>query len=1408
MNRVFPRSFAYFLIAIMTICTAVATAQNTGGRDSSATQPTDNDQRWVRMMSEPGANFFAIRDEFNRYWANRERQKGDGWKAFKRWEHFWELRVMPDGSFPPAALILDALKQKQSLHDAARADAMQQKKKTKNGNTLQTPQANFTLIGPAATFPANGGAGRLNAVAYHPTNSNIIWVGSPGGGLWRTTNGGSSWTTNTDQFTTLGVSAIAIDPTNTNVMYIGTGDRDASDTYGVGVLKSTDGGNTWNPTGFSYTIQNFVSCAKLLIHPTNNNLIILAASNGIWRSNNGGTNWTQEQTGNFKDMVFMPGSSSVMYATAGGVFYRSLNAGDTWSAIGMGFTTSAVNRIALGVTPHNPRIVYALCSNSSGSTFYGMYRSLDSGSTWTQRSSTPNILGGNSTGNDTRGQGWYDLCMAVNPNDSNDIITGGINMWRSTNGGTNWTCRTMWYTGTSLPYVHADQHDMSFRPGTSTLFVGHDGGLSRSTDFGATWSDLSNGLQITQYYRMSHSSSTSGFMMGGAQDNGTSRLQSGSWAQIYGGDGMDNAIDPGNQALIYASSQNGNFGRSTNSGSSFSSITPSGMGGTGSWITPITLSPGNPAVVWLGYTSLFRSVDRGATWTTMATNVLSGSNATILHVSPSNPNIVVMGSSSRLMRSVNGGTTFTSIYSGLSSSLTEVVFHPTRPDTMVAVASNWTNGSKVFRTFNGGATWTNISGSLPNVPVQCAIMDTTADGIYIGTDIGVYYRNSSMSDWVVYDDGLPNVQVRDMEIFYPTKKLRVATYGRGIWEGNLYSITPIANFTASRTAICVGDTLTLRDLSSNAATRLWAIGGAIPAVDTSATVVATFNTVGTYSVKLTVSNPQGSDSLLRIDYITVRPRPNASFTWNKTTACVGDSIVLTGPASMRNYLWSTGDTTRRLVLRLLGTSNITLSVVDTNGCSASSGVPQTFTMRPAPAVTIVTNGATALCEGESLTLSTDRPFNSYLWSNNATTQSITVTQAGTYTVQATDSSSCIATAQITITVSSRPTVTLSTNGRTLFCEGGSVLLRATTTGGALTHRWTRDTTVLVGEEDALLNAQLPGVYRVRVINEVGCSRLSDSIVVGWYPAVPLSVTSSGKTTLCQGDSVTLTASAGFKLYAWNTGATTRSITVKTSGTYSVSTIDSNDCQRTTSNNPITVSVSNAAPPVIRAQQNKLSICEGDSVLLEPTAAFAGYTWSNGATSRSIMVKTEGAYSLTGRTNDGCSLRSNILNVIVLPAPAKPSLRRSADTLITTATGDIQWYKDGSPISGATQQRHLMRETGRYNVVVKNGSGCTVASDPLDILSSVAVEQSAPAPLTLEPNPASESVTVRFAAHTDDHAHLRILLFDASGRTVYQSQELGATTTHRIPLTGFASGAYVVVLRAGGRTIGTAKLIKE
>ncbi|MBM3428918.1 MAG: glycosyl hydrolase, partial [Bacteroidetes bacterium] len=403
-------------------------------------------------MQDDKTNFYEVQQAFNEHWQNipRPYPKGKGFMAYKRWEWFMEPRVYPSGNrMAPNAIEL-AKTQSPGLFPPASGSA-----------------GLWTYIGNTNVPTNGGGAGRVNSVRVQPGSTTTYYACAPSGGLWKTTNSGTSWTCmNTDFLSALGVSDIAIDPNNTNILYIATGDGDASDTYSLGVLKSVDGGLTWSTTGLNWAVSNSRTTSRIIMHPTNSNILLVATSNGIYKTTNAGSSWTQVRTGSFKDIKFKPTDPTVVYAS-GASFVKSTNSGDSFTTITSGLPTTDVYRIAIAVSPANAAVVYLLISNITDSGLRGVYKSTNSGTSFTTAATTPNLLGWNTDGADAGGQGWYDLAIEASASDANEVYVGGVNIWKSTNGGTTWAINGHWI-GSGVPYVHADIHALTWLSASNT----------------------------------------------------------------------------------------------------------------------------------------------------------------------------------------------------------------------------------------------------------------------------------------------------------------------------------------------------------------------------------------------------------------------------------------------------------------------------------------------------------------------------------------------------------------------------------------------------------------------------------------------------------------------------------------------------------------------------------------------------------------------------------------------------------------------------------------------------------------------------------------------------------------------------------------------------------------------------
>ncbi|MFN5416159.1 MAG: WD40/YVTN/BNR-like repeat-containing protein, partial [Flavobacteriia bacterium] len=691
-----------FIILISLIFSAKTFAQNLENVSSQETAT------WVQMMQDPTANFYDVQAAFYSYWDGRTIEKGKGYKAFKRWENYMAPRVYPTGNMTLPS-------QTYTNYKEWERDAIISTDKSVAGD--------WTFLGPVGK-PVGGGAGRVNFVRFDPNDPNVIYVGTPDGGLWKTTNGGTSWTVLTEQLEAIGCSDIAIDPNNSQILYLGTGDSDGGDSYSIGLLKSTDGGLTWGATGLVHSVAQGRTISRVLIDPTNSNTILVAASNGIFRSVNAGANFTSVNTGSFKDLEFKPGDPSTVYAV-GTSFRKSTNNGQNWTTISSGLTTTGVERISLAVTAANSSYVYLLYGSSSDQGLLGVYRSTDSGTTFTQRADgSPNYLGWSSNGSDAGGQAFYDLTIAASPTNAEQIMIGGINAWKSINGGTSWTLSSHW-TGSGAPYVHADHHDIQFYNGT-TIFDCNDGGIYKSTNGGTSWSDISSNLGIAQQYRIGLSTSNPSLIIAGHQDNGTNKLNGNTWTEVYGGDGMDCFIDRTNNNTIIGSYVYGEYYKSTNGGSNFSDITnglPVGQG-SADWLSVIHQDPVTANTYYAGgRSSIYKTTNGGSSWTSLGTP--NGSNSIIeFAIAPSNNQIIYSVKQNSVSKSTNGGTTWAAITTGLPVTTlqpTNVAISNTDPNIVYVTFSGYNSSSKVFRSTNGGTSWTNISSGLPNVPCNTIV---------------------------------------------------------------------------------------------------------------------------------------------------------------------------------------------------------------------------------------------------------------------------------------------------------------------------------------------------------------------------------------------------------------------------------------------------------------------------------------------------------------------------------------------------------------------------------------------------------------------------------------------------------------------------------------------------------------
>lgn len=734
-------------------------------------------QHFSEKMFGADANVYEARQLFDQEMEGKAIPSGKGYKQFKRWEYFWEPRLYPSGDMVDPGV-------------AYRAKA-EERRNNPNPNRMMSGVWNY--IGNTDVPTNGGGAGRINMVRVDPNNALIYYACAPAGGLWRSTNAGSTWSVlNTDNLGSIGVSDVAIDPNDSNILYIGTGDGDAADTYAIGVLKSTDGGNTWNPTGLSFSVSNFVRCNRIIIDPSNSDHLIVATNAGLYRTTDAGANWTSVLGGNYKDVQWKHGDSNAVFAVGDGDnFFYSTDNGANWTQSTSGLPTSGISRFALTSSESSPNTLYILAGgNDQG--FYGYYRSTDSGLNWTAMSTAaggaPNILGWDVGGGDTGGQAWYDLATACDPNDPNTVYTGGVNTWKSTDGGATWTIVGHWYGAGGNPYVHADVHGMYFIPGTTTLLVACDGGIFRTLNGGGTFQDISNNMEIAQIYKLSLNPQDQNEVLTGWQDNGTNLKGGSNWDRVVGGDGMECIIDHTNPNNMYATIYYGRIYKTTN-GSSFGSVVMnsggSGSDEDGAWVTPYVMSPSNSQKIAVAKNSMHVTTNGGNSWTSYA--LPAGGTANAMAMAKTNEDHIYISKGATLYRTTDGGSNWTTL-SGLPNlSITYIAIDPADETRLWVTFSGFNGSNKVYYSSDSGATWSNFSDGLPQLPCNTIVYhEGSSDGLYVGTDAGVYYRDTNYATWQPYSDGLPDVVVSELEIHYASSTVVASTYGRGVWNAPLF----------------------------------------------------------------------------------------------------------------------------------------------------------------------------------------------------------------------------------------------------------------------------------------------------------------------------------------------------------------------------------------------------------------------------------------------------------------------------------------------------------------------------------------------------------------------------------------------------------------------------------------------
>lgn len=655
--------------------------------------------------------------------------------------------------------------------------------------------------------------GRITSIALHPTDSMTLWVAAADGGVWKSSNRGEQWEPVMDFEKAITMGAVAVDPSNPNVLYAGTGEAAYFvDSYsGAGMMKSVDGGATWFPSGLT-TVAAF---ARIAVSPKDGNIVMAAAirnNAGFYRSSNAGATWTRVISSPVTDITINPANPDEVWI--GGGEYGVLHSTDaglsfTPSNTGIGLNGAFIGRVSVQVAPSEPTTLYALVNESSfgssGVSYHSrIYKSMNSGATWTNvLDDKPNLL--NYFG---IAQGEYNNVIAIQPDDPDVVVAGGVVLLHSTDGGKTWA--------SDEATLHPDHHALMFDPtNPRRLYLGNDGGMYRSENAGQTFRRICKGLAITQFYAMAVDQQADSLTYGGTQDNGTLSNSAEDYREngvgvVGSGDGFFVIVDPTNPTFVfYERSFGAMLQKNLSSGASQSftqGINLNDPNDRAAWSAPFILDPTDPTRFYCGRRKVYRRT-LSTSWAPISPSFRTPISA--IAVSPVNPSILYAGTGmssgdgflllnegvplGEVKVSVNNGETWVerSVGSGLPNrAVTEIL--PSGVDSCTAwIAYSGFYSGHIFKTTDCGATWQDISKGLPDIPVNAlAVHPDDEQIIYAGTDIGMYITTDGGTHWADYNQGLPKSVVADLAVHYATRTLRLATHGRSMWEIPLEPASP------------------------------------------------------------------------------------------------------------------------------------------------------------------------------------------------------------------------------------------------------------------------------------------------------------------------------------------------------------------------------------------------------------------------------------------------------------------------------------------------------------------------------------------------------------------------------------------------------------------------------------------
>jgi hypothetical protein len=1292
------------------------------------------------MMNDSRINFYQVCDSAEAYFMNIDKEKkGSGYKPFLRWKHENESKYFPSGNRMVDKYLPHKEYERMKVEQAA--DQTQQRLFLSGGWQSLGPDTIGTITGHYAP-----GLGRVEYVEVNKLNAQQIYMGSRSGGLWSTINGGATWSHNTDFLPASGVDVISASPTNFDSVLINV--RNAQNGTSFGIYRSIDGGINFVPTPFNYSnptlgfggLGSDFKINVIKYHPRVPNLIFVGTDRGVFRSTDNLQTWVRlNNSWDVKDIEFHPINNSIIYLyeykSSNGnrnKIFKSINQGLGYSAL-LDLPGNGGLEINISVSPTCPSCIFATSNN-------GIWKSYNEGLSFsTTVSPAPAGI-----------SLWY---ATPNDLDTSKFVGGYLDVFRSTNGGLSFNKASWWSLGSaqhggannqsaynsSNVYIHADCNYLTCVNGA--YYACTDGFLCKSIDNGLTWQKLSLSTGIRENYNLGVSQSNHYRTICGSQDNGTSIKTENGWIEFYGADGMEGLIHPLNDNWMIGSSQNGGRRRTLDGGTTQNGVTqPQSGAGNAYWIAPIMYDPNNHMNIYSFAKNVFKSNDFGSSWTMLGAPTTFTDVIKFATIAENNSNIMVITNDDKIELSTNGGVSFTNIKSNLpNNSITDVVFDPNKDSTIIVTYDTYqNNGQKVFITKNLGTTWQNITYNLGNMPVLSVIVDhTDSSNIYLGASIGIYKKSMNANVWSLYNPNFPNVAVKEMEINYGSNTLKAATWGRGLWEfaladRNTYpaiiktSLSEAVTFTTPKSTVDQFVTSEINYTGSVLSSVFvrWAVNS--PAFTLSNSIPMSLVSGNTWKSNTPLPDfPAGTKVFFKVYAVGQSADTTETykfmyelkpFQYCTATASTDGNNMHINRFTLANVNNVTTNTTNTFY------SILPIILYRDSTYNATGRFNQAFSGQSDFHVWIDYNRDAVFTSNENVVTKPNFTFTApnllaganFTVPSNAILDTVLLRARYAYYGDGDDpcGSNLGEIEEYPVIIRQAPTIEF--NGNTSFCAGSN--LNLSYTGTAVDSvKWILsngiNTYTMMG---STVNANTfnAGIYSVSVnaykYGEAFTKNTPNYFVINALPVVSANPSVSA---ICEGQSTVLTGGGALN-YVWNNGVTDGvSFSPSTTSIYSVTGTDANGCIGTASTT-ITVNAQPSANlPVTISTCNATEILDAGN----PSLPGVSYLWSNGATTQSITVSTNGIYSVMVTGNGGC-LVLDTTNVTLNSGVANSNISATSTTICECASTTLI----GSPSGGTFSANGIGgvfngTTPGTYEITYAVTSTCGTAIDTVSIL---------------------------------------------------------------------------------------------